>query len=148
MDARVNRLNKELRKYDRDLFVERDSSFGVIHVYRHKPRFKVFEYDGSTFAHSFNEKQYIMSLTSDWKASSHGVDWGIEPFMRRISEIDSHRDDSGYEEFCRKRELAEKWKKEAQRNHHRAVAADMRKDFAKAFNDVVVPADQHKQTIF
>jgi hypothetical protein len=147
MDARCNRLNKEVRKYSKDLFVERDG-FGVIHLYRKAPKFSFFEYEGSSYANTYTEKQYILSFTKDWKASNQPVDWGIEPFMRRISEIDSWRDDTGYDEFCKRRELAEKYRKESFKHELRDRAMDMRQDFAKATNDIVTRSGSHTQTIF
>lgn len=147
MDSRVNRLNKELRSYDRDLYIERDS-FGAMHLYRKARRYKVFEYEGCPYAASYDQKQFIMSLTSDWQPGSKPVNWGIEPLMRRINEIDSWRDDTGLDEFQKRRELGEKWKKESHKQELRATAADMRKDFAKATNDIVIRAGAHNKTIF
>lgn len=142
MDYRVNTLNKHVRNYDQDLFLKRDS-FGVIHLYRKKREMKFFEHDDQKYGYSCDNEQYIMSLTRDWKASNRGVDWGIEPLMRRISEIDSWRDDTGYDQFCKHRELHETYKKQSLKNELRARASDIRSDFARATNDVTVRAGQN-----
>lgn len=139
MDARTRTLNKYVKRYDEDLIIRCDNA-GVRHLYRKKPICSSFEYDGITYVHSHVIEQHIMSLTKTWKQGAPGVDWGIDPLMRKISEIDSWRDDTGYDEFCKRRELAEKYTKQSQKNELRAMAADMRVDFAKATNDIVTRA--------
>jgi len=126
-----------LKEYDQDLFCQRDAD--TLHVYRKKPRVEgTFEYQGVTYAYAGVENQYIFSLTHNFKFGGRPVDWGIEPLREYLSEIDSWRDDTGYEKFVKARELNQKWKDESKTNEIRAIAADMRVDFAKATNDLVV----------
>jgi len=95
-----------------------------------------FEWNGVVYAYSKPVDQFIMSFTEDWQEGSKPVDWGVEPLLERIQEIDSWRDDTGYQRFCERRERNERIKKQTLRNELRARAADMRVDFAKATNDL------------
>lgn len=138
MDFRVRRITQLVKGYDQDLFAMRDEH-GVVHIYRKKPRIMgSFNWGGCEYAYSGIENQYIFSLTHNWKFAGRPVEWGIEPIYEYLTEIDSWRDDRGYDEFCKLREKREEWKKESQRHEFRARAADMRRDFAKATNDIVV----------
>ncbi len=138
MDSRVRRITELVKEYDADLFSMRDN-FGVIHVYRKKPRIMgTFSWEGCEYAYSGVENQYLFSVTHNWKFGGTPVEWGIEPIYQYLTEIDSWRDDTGYDEFCKQRERQKEWKKETRKQDFRARAADMRSEFAKATNDIIV----------
>lgn len=137
MDSRTRTVNRLVKSYDEALMARRDGK-GVIHVYRKKPRAACFEHNGIQYVHVFNVDDYIFSLTDTWKHEGRPVERGLEPIWQKISELDSWRDDTGYDEFAKRRERAEADKKRMRRNEFRARAADARRDFAKATNDIVV----------
>lgn len=137
MESRLRYINEHLSNYDPALSAERDAQ-GVIRVFRKAPIMKYFEYKGMRFGALSDQKQHIISLTEDWTMTAKPVEWGIEPLMRKISALDAWRDDSGYENFVKRRQRAEADEARMKRNDIRALAADMRTDFAKATNDIVV----------
>lgn len=134
-DSRVKTLTRNVRAYDRELFCDRDSH-GVIHVYRNAMRFLRYDFDGKNLSYAVNQPQIVLSLTDNWMISGKSREWGIEPLMRRLAEIDNWNDDSKYDDMCRDRAKRENWAKEAKRQEYRAVAADMRRDFAKAVSEI------------
>lgn len=136
MDSRVRRINRILKDYDTDLFCARDGE--CLHVYRKKPRMQgSFEYEGATYAYTGVENQYIFSMTHNWKFEGRPVEWGMDNIVSHLNFIDSWKNDD-YEKFVKLREQKEKWREESKSNNRRALAADMRKDFARATNDIVV----------
>lgn len=148
MDSKVSDLNSRLRQYDEDLFSKRDGD-GVIHVFRKKPYMVgSFKYKDVTYSYTGVMEQHIFSLTEDWKNGSKPRDWGILRIMNYLQAIDSWRDDTGYDEFCKKREFNERDEHRMLKNDLRARALDMRPEFAKAFNEYVPRAGQHEQKIF
>lgn len=137
MDWRVRRINKLLKEYDKQLYCRRDAA-GTIHVYRKAVRFVHFKWRGQKYAHASFYDQYIISLTDNWFHDGKPVDWGLEPIWRKFLQMDSWRDDTGYDRWAKSRDKYHEDQDRMRRNEFRAIAADMRKDFAKATNDFVV----------
>lgn len=137
MDSYVRRLTKELKSYSRDLYAERSPNGGV-QIYRKTTRYESYDFDGKTLTVAIPQAQLIVCLTDDWTMKGNPVEWGIEPVCWKIRSIDSHRDDSYFEKMLELREQSEKNKKRELSNNMKAIAADMRQDFAKATNDIVV----------
>lgn len=135
MYARERYLTRVVKSYSPDLFVKQTMG-GILNLMRRASRMDTFEWNGVVYAYSKPVDQFIMSFTEDWQEGSKPVDWGVEPLLERIQEIDSWRDDTGYQRFCERRERNERIKKQTLRNELRARAADMRVDFAKATNDL------------
>lgn len=134
MDSRVKLLNKRVREYDRDLFLRRDGG-GTIHLYRKKPIVFWYKWEGERLGAVVVKEQYIMSLTDNWYHEGTPVDWGTEPLLRRIREIDGWGQGDEYQEFCKRRESKERDHVRMRRNEWRALAADSRREFAKATNE-------------
>lgn len=133
------RINQELTKYDKRLYAVR-SHTGLVQVFREGERADSTDIDLSS-VDSFilrPHPQLILSLTDTWTANGRPVEWGIEPICKKIREMDSWRDDSHYERMLDLRERDKKDKDRSNLNEFRAVAADMRRDFARATNDIVV----------
>jgi DNA relaxase NicK len=61
--------------------------------------------------------------------------------------MDSWTDDTAYENFVKRRETKENWKKQSIKQDFRARAADLRSDFAKATNDYIQPAGLKNKSI-
>lgn len=122
---REQRLTQVVKQYDPSLLVKQDET-GTMHLIRKA---------SSSGLCSRPDYMSIFSLTDNWLPSGRAVDWGIEPLMARIREIDSHRsmeivdrintaaDEAAIE---RKREFASKADQ-----FSREMLDPVRKDFAE-----------------
>lgn len=137
MDSRVRSVDSLVKRYDGKLLARRDNK-GVIHVYRKRAIADSFRYEDISYVHVFYVDDYVISLTDTWTHEGKPVEWGLEPIWQKFCQMDSWRDDTGFERFCKSREKHEQDKQRQLKNTLRAKAADMRKDFAKATNDLVV----------
>lgn len=137
MDSRVRSIGRLVREYDSKLLARRDAK-GVIHIYRKKQRADTFDYEGQSYVHTYNVDDYVISLTDTWIHDGRPVEWGLEPLWQKFCQMDSWRDDTGFAKFCESRERYERDRERQSRNTLRAQAADARRDFAKATNDLVV----------
>jgi len=137
MDGYCKRLTKELKLYSRDLYADRGPN-GAVQIYRKATRYESYEFEGKTLTVALPLPQLILHLTDNWLPSGTPVEWGIEPICWKIRKMDSHRDDSYFEEMLKVREMDEESRKQSRKNEFRAIAADLRKDFAKATNDIIV----------
>jgi hypothetical protein len=135
MDSRVRILTKHLKKYDSDLFAERLDN-GVIQISRHKNYWIPFQYEGKKYLYAKSVPHYVTVLTDTWLVTGKPRDWGIEPLMARIRDMDGYRNDTMLDQVRAVRERNEADKLRGMRNDFRAIAADMRKDFAKATSDI------------
>ena len=135
MDAKVESLTRALKSYDRYLYAERSSSSELIGVYRNNVRWDTYEWYGSQLSVSRLSPEPVMFLTTTWNIHGQPVDWGIEPVMARLRESDCWNHDN-LDEVTAQNEALKRNKDQSQSNELRAMAADMRKDFAKATNDI------------
>jgi hypothetical protein len=83
-------LTKAVKRYDKDLFVKRAEN-GMMFLIRNKTKLDHFEFNGVKVYYSKVEPQEILALTDTWTSRGQAVDWGIEPLMQKITEIDGHR---------------------------------------------------------
>lgn len=130
----IRRINQELRFFDRKLYAEK-SAHGVVKILRKGTHWESFEFEGNTLLYSRPNPHYVLSLTHNWSLEGQPVEWGIEPLLGRLREIDSHNHDvlaRIYEE----NEKRERLRKRAQSNELKAIAYDSRREFAKAVNDI------------
>ena len=135
MDWSVKRLNDELKKHDPLLYALKTNS-GMRQVWR-KAEKKDAAYAGFTEeTETSSPCQFILALTEDWKLTGHAVEWGIEPVMQKILEMDSWRDDSTLSQIRKERERQKDIREQSRRNDLKARALDMRRDFARATNDI------------
>lgn len=137
MDARVRSVDRLVREYDSKLLARRDAH-GVIHIYRKRPIADSFTFQGINYVHVQHVDDYVISLTDTWTHEGRPVEWGLEPIWRKFLQMDSWRDDTGFAKFCESRERYERDKHRMLKNELRAKAADMRPEFAKATNDLVI----------
>ncbi len=134
MDSRVRILNKHLKSYDWQLVSMRLGD--RINVYRYNTYWEPFEWQNKKYLYAKKVPQFILSLSENWLADGKPVDWGIEPLMRKIREMDQWRDDSMYENLTKQRERFKELKEREFKNNVKALAYDMRRDFAQATNDI------------
>lgn len=134
MSARLASLNRHLKHYDRELYAARSGH--TYQIYRKSYRWDSYEYQGQGLAVLREQPHYIISLTDTWKPDGKPVEWGIEPLLAQIRSMDLWRDRGMYAEMVKKREREERWKEDTRSNNIRAAAIDMKRDLAKATNDI------------
>lgn len=127
---RASRLTEVVRTYDRALYVVKSGE--MLQLWRRE-----YPVDKNGIPTSSRpEEHFILALTHDWTLKGKPVDWGIEPLMNRIKDMDAWRDDTYYEKIMEDRELQSKLKKRRFKNNLKALAYDSRRDIAKASDDI------------
>jgi hypothetical protein len=133
MDAKVESMTRALKSHDRDLFARRHSS-GGIRVYRKTTRWDVYDFGTGVLRYSRPSLDFVLALTDTWTKQGTPVDWGIEPVLSRIKEIDHWRDDTLGDQIRQARERAAQIQEQSENNERLARAYDVRRDFAKAMD--------------
>ncbi len=135
MGERLRRLNRELRSYDRKLFAVQAST-GVIHVLRRADKWEAADAMDIEEAEKSTRPQFIFATTDDWTQTGEPREWGLEPIMDHLRWMDSWTAaESPLAKLKRNREALERDQKRAWQNTNRAIAADARRDFARATNE-------------
>ena len=135
LDWRVFRLNQELKKYDRTLFCHRTSK-GMILVLRRADRLEASDYNQSLPELASLNPQLVFALTDDWTANGNPEDRGIEPVMERLRAMDLWNKSDVLDSLRKNRETEDSIRKQSFRNEVAARALDLRKDFARATNEI------------
>lgn len=135
MDAKLESLNRALKSYDRYLYAERSSDNELIGVYRKSVRWDTYDWYGDKLSVLRPSPDPVMFLTTTWNIHGFPVDWGIEPVMAKLREYDCWNHDN-LEEVIASNQTLKQNKDRSFRNELKAVAADCRRDFAKAVNDI------------
>ena len=134
MDWRVIRLTQEVEKHDRMLKAVRTNT-GMIQIWRQAEHWAAAELiDGES--DDSQPMQFILALTDDWGLTGNPIDIGIEPLMRKIQHMDSWNKVGILDDMRKRREAEAEEKKRQRANENKAIAADMRTEFAKAVNDI------------
>lgn len=136
MNSKLKLLAKELKAYDRELVLHQDDHTKKVTIMRKKTYWETVEFEGKTIQYSRTYPDYVISLTKDWKMNSEPVDWGIEPVLNKIKESDPWRDSNYFTDFVKQRENLEAMRRESKRGQIRDLAYDMRREFARATNDI------------
>lgn len=126
MGSRIKKLNQALKTYDRSLYAKVDDR-GVTCVYRRS--LKSFSLDPQT--------HLIIPLTDTWKFNGNPVEWGVEPLMTQIRSMDTWKSEF-HDSMFKNRKIEEESKERDQKNQIRDLAGEIRKDFAKETNDIIV----------
>jgi hypothetical protein len=134
MGWRIKRLTQELQKHDRCLFAQ-ETSNGMVQVWRKADRWGAADLLREETGFS-QPLQFITALTDNWKLDGIPVDHGIDPLMFRIRQMDSWQQGTQLEAMRKRRDSEDEDRKRQRNNENRAIAADLRKDFAKATNDI------------
>lgn len=130
----IRAINRELKYFDRELYAVK-SDVGLVQIYRKGIRWEYFDFGSDRLIYSRLNPHYILSLTENWTLESAPVEWGIEPLMGRLREIDNHNHDV-LGRIHKDNEKREQLKRRASVNEYKAAAYDLRRDFARAVNDV------------
>jgi hypothetical protein len=135
MDERVRALTREVKKLDAKLYAYRASN-GMIQIHREGDRLEASDFNQSAPELARLNPQFILALTDTWTLQGQPVEWGLEPVLTRLREMDSWNSGFSYEAFTKERDRRNQDKERVKRNNIRAIASDLRKDFAKATNDI------------
>jgi len=134
MDSRLNLLNEDLKRYDRFLFAKKNS-YGMVSIYRSPDPLK------RGLSPAPLHPYWICSLTDNWNRTGQPVERGIVQVMEFLRNADGHRHDR-LDTVRKNREKKEAIRKNRERNEIRDIAADLRKDFAKATDEYVIGSVQ------
>lgn len=134
MSWRVKRLTEELQKHDRHLFAMKVES-GMVQVWRRAEKWSAADLIDGESDHS-QPMQFITALTDTWKLDGTPVDRGIDPLMYKICQMDSWNQGSQLDEMRKRRDKEKEEKRRQRRNENKAIAADLRTEFAKATNEI------------
>lgn len=134
MDPRLSRLDKELKNHDSKLFAIRLAS-GMIHVRRKASNVGDSDFDIES-GNSGPPSYFVCALSDNWSQLGNPVDWGIEPVLDRIKTMDLWASHHSLKDMRERREREQRDKERQNKNEIRAKALDLRKDFAKAVNDI------------
>ncbi len=130
------RIQNAIKEHDSKLFLNRNY-LGEIQIMRKSFKMVPHEIDGRIVYVQTPSPHYIMSLTEDWTGRTRPVDWGVEPIMRRLKEIDDWGSDSSFERMLRDNERIEERKKKSFASLTEDVALEWRKDFKKHTEDIL-----------
>lgn len=131
---RAERLTQVVRQYDKSLYVKRNPVAERLEVWRQDIPRDLF---GLALSRRDSD-QMVLTITDDWTIKGSPVDWGIEPILWKLKSMDSWRDDSYFDKMVKDRDKVDELKQRRMRNEIRAGAADIRKEIAKATNDIIV----------
>lgn len=137
MDAVTASYNRFVKRYDRKLYViKTHQSMHQIWREGDRPDCATDSLDGDYVLRP--NPQFILPLTDDWTLKGKPVEWGKEPLRAMLRSMDSWSDDSHYQKMVKRRDEMKADTERQRKNDYRAKALDLRKDFAKLTNDIVV----------
>lgn len=134
MGARISTINRELKFFDKALLAKKHTD-GFVKIYRKGLQWERFQFEGYTLSYSRPNYHNVLALTDNWSLNGNPVSWGIEPILARLREIDNHNHDV-VARIWEENEKRETLRKRSSSNDRKAMAYDLRRDFAKALNDV------------
>lgn len=133
MDFRTRRITQELQKHDRSLYAIKSES-GMFQVWRKADKWSAADVDVDESGS--NPTQFILALTDTWTLKGNPVEWGLDPIMRRIQEMDLWTKESFLDNLRKERARSKELRERATKNEMKARAYDMRKEFAQATNEI------------
>ncbi len=137
MDWKVLRVNQEIKKHDPTLFAYRTAK-GAILILRKADRLAASDYNQTLPELSSLNPQLVLALTDTWRPDGNPVDMGLELILDQLKSMDMWNQWNILERVSKNRETEEDNRKRSFKNNVGALAADMRHDFAKATNDVII----------
>lgn len=134
-DSRTRTLTSHLKGIDGKLYAERELG-GMICVYRESTRGESFEHDGQRYVYPRSHPHLILALTHNWNVNGVPVEWGIEPILHRMQEIDLWNRGRTANELIESYEKSDQIRAKDRRNMYEAWSGDNRSVFKKAFKDI------------
>ena len=132
--GRAQRITNALKAHDYKLYCDKNKE-GTLCVYRKSLKFDAYQIDDKVVIDVRPSPHFIFALTDNWKTNGVPQDWGIEPIMTRIREIDGwNRDVAG--ELIKQYEKDERAADREVDNNIEAFVKDYRRTFAKATDHI------------
>lgn len=135
MDTEVLRLNKLLRRFDRELFAQR-SPYGVVQVFQKRFVWRNLEFDGVNLLYPEPAANLVFSLTEDWSTKSPVAAWGYEPLYQKLREISLERQDELLRELYKSEDKARELERKDRLNKFEGLAEEAHAVFKKTLSDV------------
>lgn len=132
---RETRIEQVLKQHDPKLFLNRNG-FGELQVMRESFRMNSYDVDGVSLICVERQPYYIMSLTKDWTSKTDPVEWGLDPIIRRLQEIDGWNPLSLANTMEARNLKVDEAKERHMTNETEAFVKDWRSSFAKATKDI------------
>lgn len=132
---RADRITREIQMLDRDLYCEKDGR-GVHHIMRRGFTQDSYEMNNAVIRFILPMPRHITSLTNNWSVSGHGVDWGLEPIIKKLREIDGHNSKSIVNQLEKQMEHMDQDKKRDMKNKTEDFLYDFHGKFKSTFSDV------------
>jgi hypothetical protein len=131
--GRADVITEFIKRHDPLLYVDRRE--GKLCALRRGKRIESYDVDGVGIDFVRPAPHFVFALTENWSMDSRPVDWGLEPILQRLKDIDLWNRDLVSEQ----EKLYDKNKASRDRaldNHIESYLKDHRRDFARATNDV------------
>lgn len=136
-DSRTRILTEHLRRYESKLYAIRDDKTKAIHVMREGTIVcGPFEHEGIKYLYTKPSPHFIMALTDNWNVRGTPVDWGIEPLLARLQEIDSWNRGRTVDDLIKSYEKRDASMARDRMNQHESWAYDHRSLFKKDWKDI------------
>lgn len=134
--GRADVVTSEIRKHDPKLFCR--SREGKLCIYRESTRVETYYLDDNVILHSVRSApHFVMALTDSWKFDGEAVDWGLEPILARLRDMDLWNRDL-VSEMEKKHDEHEQKKLRELRNNSEDFLYEFRDKFKETFKDVNV----------
>lgn len=128
---------KALKRYDRDLYAERNRD-GVICIFRKYKRYEpVIESESFRFLNLIQDKQFVCALTENWTLRTEPRMWGIDHVLNKMREMDLQYNERMLEALEEQEKKVEEAERRSFRNEAEAFFADHRSEFVKTFDQTM-----------
>jgi len=140
---RETRIEQTIQAHDHLLFLNKNYK-GELQIMRRSFSMVPHDFDGVTVYVRTPTPHYIMSLTEDWTGRTRSVDWGLEPIIRRLKEIDDWGGESAFDRMLKENERRDALKKKSFASLTEDVAREWRKDFKRHTEDILTHSVDRK----
>lgn len=135
MSWREIRIESTIKRHDKELFLNKNFR-GELQIMRKAYQLVPHDFNGVEVLVKTPAPHYIMSLTADWTSRTLPVDWGLDPIVRRLQEIDGWNEDP-FQRIKKLNAKVDEKKTNAFASLSEDVAKEWRKDFKKHTKDIL-----------
>lgn len=137
MSVYSHSYTKVLKRYDRELFVERTRE-GALCVFRRVKRFvPVCVSEGFSIKNLIEDKQLVFALTDTWTVLGKPIDWGIDDVLGRVQKLDCWANKNLFDEMDAENDRIDRIKQKDLKNEMEAFWSHERERFKDATSDVL-----------
>lgn len=134
--GRAERISEVIKSHDYKLFCKGNRE-GKLCVFREGTRTETYDVEGKTVHFVRSAPHFIFALTHNWLHDGESVDWGIEPILKRLRDMDLWHKDV-LTEITDHNEKVTKSNVRAKENEIEAFLYEWRDHFKKHTNDINV----------